>query len=84
MGGRLTLFGATGYTGRLVARAMLERGLRPVLAARSLARLEALRENLEADCDIAAADVSRPDSLLQLLSPGDVLVSTVSVALLGW
>ncbi len=77
MGGRLILFGATGYTGRLVARAMLERGLRPVLAARSLARLEALRENLSADCDIAAADVSRPDSLRRLPSPGDVLVSTV-------
>ena len=32
---RIVLFGATGYTGRLAAEAMVERGLRPVLAARS-------------------------------------------------
>ena len=40
MAGRIVLFGATGYTGRLVAEAMVERGLRPVLAARSAERLE--------------------------------------------
>ena len=39
MAGRIVLFGATGYTGRLVAEAMVERGLRPVLAARSAERL---------------------------------------------
>ena len=41
MAGRIVLFGATGYTGRLVAEAMVERGLRPVLAARSAERLRA-------------------------------------------
>ena len=35
MAARIVLFGATGYTGRLAAEAMVERGLRPVLAARS-------------------------------------------------
>ena len=34
MAARIVLFGATGYTGRLTAEAMVERGLRPVLAAR--------------------------------------------------
>jgi short subunit dehydrogenase-like uncharacterized protein len=44
--GRVVLFGATGYTGKLTARAMVERGLRPVLAARSESKLEALAEEL--------------------------------------
>jgi len=33
--GRIVLFGATGYTGRLAAEAMLERGMSPLLAARN-------------------------------------------------
>ena len=39
---RVVLFGATGYTGELTARAMAERGMKPVLAGRrgdALARL---------------------------------------------
>jgi short subunit dehydrogenase-like uncharacterized protein len=44
--GRIVLFGATGYTGKLTAQAMVERGLRPVLAARSRPKLEALAEEL--------------------------------------
>ena len=35
MAGRIVLFGATGYTGRLAAEAMVERGMSPLLAARS-------------------------------------------------
>ena len=34
MAGRIVLFGATGYTGRLAAESMVERGLKPVLAGR--------------------------------------------------
>ena len=37
---RVVLFGATGYTGRLVAEAMVARGMQPVLAARGRERLE--------------------------------------------
>ena len=36
MAARVVLFGATGYTGRLTARAMAGRGMKPVLAARGL------------------------------------------------
>ncbi len=46
MAGRIVLFGATGYTGELTAEAMVERGLRPVLAARSQEKLDALAERL--------------------------------------
>ena len=35
MAERIVVFGATGYTGDLVSRALVDRGGRPVLAARS-------------------------------------------------
>jgi short subunit dehydrogenase-like uncharacterized protein len=75
--GRIVLFGATGYTGRLTAEAMLERGLRPVLAARSRGKLEELARELGGDLEIAVADVSDPPSVNALVEKGDVLVTTV-------
>ena len=77
MAERIVLFGATGYTGRLVAEAMVERGLRPVLAARSRDKLEALAADLGTKLEIATADVSDPPSVAALVGRGDVLVSTV-------
>lgn len=72
------LFGATGYTGRLAAEAMVERGLEPVLASRSRPRLEALAAELgEAALETAQADVSDPRSVRELVEEGDVLVTTV-------
>ena len=77
MPGRIVLFGATGYTGRLVAEAMVERGLRPVLAARDGDRLHDLAAALGADLETLTADVSEPASVTALVEKGDVLVSTV-------
>jgi short subunit dehydrogenase-like uncharacterized protein len=75
--GRIVLFGATGYTGRLTAEAMVERGLRPVLAARGQDKLEQLSAELGGGLETAAADVSDPASVAALVEHGDVLVSTV-------
>ncbi len=74
---RTVLFGATGYTGRLVAEAMAERGMKPVLAARSRDKLEALAEELGGGLETAVADVSDPPSVAALIEKGDVLVTTV-------
>lgn len=80
---RTVLFGATGYTGRLVAAAMVARGMRPVLAARDRGRVEALAAELAARCpggvapEVAVADVHRPQTVRALVEQGDVLVSTV-------
>ena len=76
MAGRIVLFGATGYTGRLTAEALVERGARPVLAARSLERLRELADSL-GGLEVAAADVERPESVRDLVERGDVLVTTV-------
>jgi short subunit dehydrogenase-like uncharacterized protein len=74
---RVLLFGATGYTGRLVAEAMVERGLRPVLAARSADKLEALADELGGGLETRQADASEPRTIGELVEPGDVVVSTV-------
>src|SRR3954470_11661737 len=76
MSGRIVLFGATGYTGELTARALVDRGARPVLAARSAERLETLAAALGA-LETRAADVAAPQTLAALVERGDVLVSTV-------
>jgi short subunit dehydrogenase-like uncharacterized protein len=75
--GRIVLFGATGYTGRLAAEAMVERGLKPVLAARSREKLDALAAELGGELETAQAEVSDPPSVTALVSEGDVLVTTV-------
>ena len=76
MAGRIVLFGATGYTGRLVAEQLVQRGQRPVLAARDAGRLEALAGEL-GGLETAVADVSRPGSVRDLVEAGDVLATTV-------
>jgi len=80
MAGRIVLYGATGYTGRLTARAMVVRGARPVLAGRDQGRLGALAAELAqagggTQLETAVAD-AEPGPLRDLIGPGDVLVST--------
>ena len=82
---RIVLLGATGYTGRLTAEAMVRAGLAPVLAGRRhdavvrLAdRLAPLAPSPDLAPTIAIADAADPASVRRLISAGsDVLVSTV-------
>ena len=76
MAARIVLFGATGYTGELTARALVARGAAPILAARSRARVEALAAEL-GGLEYAIADVGQPASVRALVQAGDVLISTV-------
>lgn len=73
---RIVLFGATGYTGRLTAAALVRRGAAPVLAGRDRAKLTELATTL-GGLDIAVADVAEPESVDRLVADGGVLVSTV-------
>ena len=56
---RIVLFGASGYTGRLTARACVERGIRPVLAGRSPSKLQALSDAIDANTGYADTDHAR-------------------------
>ncbi len=73
---RILLFGATGYTGDLTARALVARGARPVLVARNRERVTALAAEL-AGLEVAVADATDVDALRAVVQKGDVLVSTV-------
>jgi short subunit dehydrogenase-like uncharacterized protein len=77
MTGRIVLFGATGYTGELIARALVARGQSPVLAGRSAAKLAQLAADLGGDLGTQVADVERPQSVHALVERGDVLIATV-------
>ncbi len=82
MPARIVLYGATGYTGRLTAQALLARGERPVLAGRDAGRLSAVSARLArcsengGDLETAVADTSGPEGIRALIGPGDVLIST--------
>ncbi|HEU0129770.1 MAG TPA: saccharopine dehydrogenase NADP-binding domain-containing protein [Mycobacteriales bacterium] len=73
---RIVLFGATGYTGRLTAEALVRRGAAPVLAGRSREALTELATSL-GGLDVAVADVAEPETVHRLAAAGGVLVSTV-------
>jgi short subunit dehydrogenase-like uncharacterized protein len=73
---RIVLFGATGYTGRLTAERLVALGERPLLAGRSDEKLAALAADL-GDLEWQRADVFRRNSVFDLVSDGDVLLSTV-------
>jgi short subunit dehydrogenase-like uncharacterized protein len=71
----IVVFGATGYTGRLVAEQLAARGASAVLAGRSEATLRPLAERLGFEWRLA--DALRPNSVFDLVERGDVLVSLV-------
>jgi len=76
MSGRIVLFGATGYTGELLARTLVGSGATPVLAARSAERLARLAVEL-GGLETHVADVTDPATVRALVERGDVLISTV-------
>jgi short subunit dehydrogenase-like uncharacterized protein len=76
MRARIVVFGATGYTGRLVLAELVALGCRPLVAGRGERQVEALAAEY-GGLDAAVADATRPGSVRALVGRGDVLVSTV-------
>jgi short subunit dehydrogenase-like uncharacterized protein len=56
MSDRLLVYGATGYTGGLLAALAKERGLAPVVAGRSRAKVEAAARRLGVEARVASVD----------------------------
>ncbi len=76
----LVLWGATGYTGRLLARSVAEcapAGLRWALAGRDRARLQAVAAELDLDVDLVLADAHEPASLAAMARRAKVVASAV-------
>ncbi|MDQ4143426.1 MAG: saccharopine dehydrogenase NADP-binding domain-containing protein [Actinomycetota bacterium] len=72
----ILLFGATGYTGRLTARALARRGADFAIAGRSRAKLEALAEETGGP-EARVAAVGDTDALVAALQDVRVLVTCV-------
>ncbi len=70
----LLIYGATGYTGRLIARAALARGLHPVLAGRDAGRLKLLSESL-GGLEVRQARIDSPAELSQALDGSRVVIN---------
>jgi hypothetical protein len=77
MSGRIVVFGATGYTGGLIAERLVAAGQRPILAGRDTGRLAAVAERLGADLEVKRADAHRSNAVYDLVGAGDVLIATV-------
>lgn len=59
------LYGANGYTGELIAREAVRRGMRPVLAGRSAEKIEKLADELQ--CHHAVFDLADHTTMVQSL-----------------
>ncbi|MCR9124686.1 MAG: saccharopine dehydrogenase NADP-binding domain-containing protein [Rhodobacteraceae bacterium] len=70
--GELLIYGAYGYTGRLIAEQAVARGLRPVLAGRDPVRLGALARAL--DCPAVAMSLTDGESLRAALASADAVL----------
>lgn len=71
----ITLFGATGYTGRLVAGALARQGTPFRLAGRSPEKLSNLADSLPVTPSWVVADATQPDTLPTLFQDTEVLVN---------
>ncbi len=73
----ITLFGATGHTGKLTAAALDRLGLPYRIAGRSASRLEQLSSSLPSHPAWVVADAAEPQSLPGLCSGTQVLINCV-------
>jgi short subunit dehydrogenase-like uncharacterized protein len=72
--GTIAVYGASGFTGGLIARELRERGADIVLAGRSRAKLEALADEL-GGVPVAAASLEDPAALRGLLEPCSAVIA---------
>jgi short subunit dehydrogenase-like uncharacterized protein len=73
--GPIAVYGATGYTGRLVVSELAEAGADFVISGRDPEKLDALRADLGLEAPAVAARVDDPASLRSLLRTGALAAS---------
>jgi len=71
--GRVVVYGATGYTGKLICAELARRGAPIVAAGRNEEKLDALAAEL-GDVEIATVPLSDPVAVRQLLGRGSVVI----------
>ena len=71
----VAVYGASGYTGRRVARELVGRGQRVLLSGRDLGKLEALQRELGAKTSVRVAPLDDADALAALARDARALVN---------
>jgi len=71
----VVLYGATGYTGRLVADQLADEDASFAIAGRSRERLEDVRAQLDADPDVIVASVDDEDALSEMAARAHTVAS---------
>ena len=71
----IAVYGATGYTGRLVARELRRRGLTATLCGRNGGRLRGLASDLAVDWPVRAAAVDDPAALRKAFRGADAVIN---------
>jgi short subunit dehydrogenase-like uncharacterized protein len=74
MAARFMIYGATGYTGGLVAHQAIAQGLRPILAGRDPIRLQKIATTLE--CDYRAVALRETNQVLSALHDIPLVLNT--------
>lgn len=77
MAATITLLGATGYTGRLVASALARRSCEFLVAGRDRPALDALAADIDRVSGVRTVDVTDDEALRALAQETDVLLTTV-------
>jgi short subunit dehydrogenase-like uncharacterized protein len=72
--GPIAVYGATGYTGRLVVAELLKADVDFIVSGRSPEKLDALRAEFELDAPARAARLDDPASLRELLADSAVVI----------
>jgi short subunit dehydrogenase-like uncharacterized protein len=72
--GPIAVYGATGYTGRLVVAELVKADADFIVSGRSAAKLDALRADLRLEAPAKAAQVDDPASLRELLADCAVVI----------
>ena len=71
----IAVYGATGYTGRLVAAELRRRGLSATLCGRNQGKLDAVVRELEVDWPVRAAAIDDSPALRRALLGADVVIN---------
>ena len=71
----IAVYGATGYTGRLVAQELRRRGLTAVLSGRNASKLEAVKADLGVDWPVRPAAVDEPAALRAAFAGASVVIN---------
>ncbi|HEX8204745.1 MAG TPA: saccharopine dehydrogenase NADP-binding domain-containing protein [Solirubrobacteraceae bacterium] len=72
---KIAVYGATGYTGRLVSEQLRDRGFDAVLCGRNASKLRSLAESIGVDWPVRAAAIDDAPALRKALAGADVVIS---------